>query len=1530
MSWNQRTQSLDLLGLDPPFAEAGETVEANTLNMLGGSPFADPLGGKTEWHEASGPAADFEHETKPSHSFKDCTNAQKALLIDATDRALTAVRRAASFVGSAHGRPDRMKPATRQLLLRHFHTVRRDDLRHILTRYMRIAKSIEEGISFEGEKQCQATPSGRVCGYANMTQLFGGFGKVHICFDSRAGHCDFTSFSPDQQEAVVIHEVAHRYVGIDDKAYLHEPKYATLTPKQALDNADSYAFFAVEGSTVLKESVDLEGGFPTEETEASELEYEVSYPAYEPEDESWPQEPQDEDPEASVERCAPDEHFEEPEELSEAPAWAGSADQVAFRSSVLAEHIARSTKRHKGKVLRDLRDDELAKIPGTNVRTKAATAQAAGRLLAAARAALAQAKAAGDADALRTRDISVGSGYRDSAHQRGNWLKYFPGYYNRTRAQRERLPGGPHSGAAVDYMLKTGKDGFGLGSRIAAPGFSNHQNGIAIDFIQDRSSQPVAISTAKANRERWSKTWFFKWLQENAAIYDFEPYEKEEWHWEYKPKKPAAREAEFEWEAAGRTADSPKQFLGGSLWTYRSRACGADVAVFVPPAASGRSKVDLMLYVHGLLSPCGAPKVMPEGLISAAPFKLGQLMVDSGRPMVLVVPRFQPGNDKTWSAHNLHRPDKLNALFAEVIDEAGRRLGRNPVQIDQLVIAGHSRAYGVLYPLARSHASPALATGALSRLSKVWVLDATYGTPPMAAFDALVAARPGVGVDVIYRSSSPTDKFGGRSRSGAVALRPVGARSASHCAVPGKLMPTLIGELPAQRAEEAEMALAYEDERELDADLPRETLDWLDMEADAQEASWESLNETETFEWEGLRTERHDDEEAWASEAVDTEAFESPPGATLRRGSSGPAVAALQQSLMQLGHSPGTVDGKFGANTDRAVRAFQAKSGLTADGVVGSATRAAIAAALSSGKLPARPPAPVTPPAPTVSTQDVDEFATRLGAEWSKRKGGKPSADEKRQELLRDHEDTLKGARLRFGTRYPEDAIRRAWMASREDQMRFDTELSGTRLADFNPPATRVGLISDALIPGSEKAPVAPIMVRFVNELRRRYGATVTAKTYRGHGGNTFRDRGYSLDIYINGQDSRGFYPRDAALRLLRAVNEAAAAMPARWRIIYNDFAVADAMNRETGRRNVIFVGQVRRDKTKGVMGLNWHGPHPLILHFHLDLVPQSGAEGESWSEDFSESEHDEVQCACDGEAPSDETIALEGLLETEAGGVTALADRLKGVAEFMFGPNLARGDGGDGVRSLQRALAVLGASLDADGTFGAQTERAVRDFQARSGMEVDGIVGPATKTAIGAALGGHPTPSPAQIPSPPPSPSTPPRRSGKKLTPKQFVAAFGAMARASEAKNRVPALVTLGQAALESGWGASAPRFNFFGIKAKATDPESTRQLLRTKEVFPTADKKFPNTISITPRPDGRYTYVIDAWFRAYPDAAAAFNDHGEFLVRNKRYSKAFTVLHDPYAFAAEVARAGYATDPSYERILTQVMRMIEAAGEP
>ena len=59
----------------------------------------------------------------------------------------------------------------------------------------------------------------------------------------------------------------------------------------------------------------------------------------------------------------------------------------------------------------------------------------------------------------------------------------------------------------------------------------------------------------------------------------------------------------------------------------------------------------------------------------------------------------------------------------------------------------------------------------------------------------------------------------------------------------------------------------------------------------------------------------------------------------------------------------------------------------------------------------------------------------------------------------------------------------------------------------------------------------------------------------------------------------RGFCPREQAIKFLRAVHEVAAAVGAEWRVIYNDFSVASVVNQAIGKRHVIFVGTVRRDK---------------------------------------------------------------------------------------------------------------------------------------------------------------------------------------------------------------------------------------------------------------------------------------------------------------------------------------------------------------
>jgi hypothetical protein len=70
--------------------------------------------------------------------------------------------------------------------------------------------------------------------------------------------------------------------------------------------------------------------------------------------------------------------------------------------------------------------------------------------------------------------------------------------------------------------------------------------------------------------------------------------------------------------------------------------------------------------------------------------------------------------------------------------------------------------------------------------------------------------------------------------------------------------------------------------------------------------------------------------------------------ALLAEGSIGEAVRDLQQNLSALGY-PLVVDGIFGKETEKAMRAFQRDHGLGADGIAGPRTLAAIGEALPFG-----------------------------------------------------------------------------------------------------------------------------------------------------------------------------------------------------------------------------------------------------------------------------------------------------------------------------------------------------------------------------------------------------------------------------------------------------------------------------------------------------------------------------------------------------------------------------------------------------
>jgi len=121
------------------------------------------------------------------------------------------------------------------------------------------------------------------------------------------------------------------------------------------------------------------------------------------------------------------------------------------------------------------------------------------------------------------------------------------------------------------------------------------------------------------------------------------------------------------------------------------------------------------------------------------------------------------------------------------------------------------------------------------------------------------------------------------------------------------------------------------------------------------------------------------------------------------------------------------------------------------------------------------------------------------------------------------------------------------------------------------------------------------------------------------------------------------------------------------------------------------------------------------------------------------------------------------------------------------------------------------------------------------------------------------------------------------------------------------PELVSA-HAALESGWGQRPLRnadgsssHNLFGIKAGASWHGDVAQSATTEYVGGAAIK-------------------TSAKFRAYPDQASAFRDYAQMLIDNPRFHAALGAGNNAQAFAAGLAKGGYATDPAYAAKLARL----------
>ena len=108
---------------------------------------------------------------------------------------------------------------------------------------------------------------------------------------------------------------------------------------------------------------------------------------------------------------------------------------------------------------------------------------------------------------------------------------------------------------------------------------------------------------------------------------------------------------------------------------------------------------------------------------------------------------------------------------------------------------------------------------------------------------------------------------------------------------------------------------------------------------------------------------------------------------TLKKGASGAEVRKLQQRLKDLGYLKGSVDGDFGDATETAVKNFQQQHGLTVDGKAGSRTLSALYSS-SAKRAPsvtntARPTA--TPTARATATPNLStDYYLQVGSSGSR------------------------------------------------------------------------------------------------------------------------------------------------------------------------------------------------------------------------------------------------------------------------------------------------------------------------------------------------------------------------------------------------------------------------------------------------------------------------------------------------------------------------------------------------------------------
>ncbi len=449
-------------------------------------------------------------------------------------------------------------------------------------------------------------------------------------------------------------------------------------------------------------------------------------------------------------------------------------------------------------------------------------------------------------------------------------------------------------------------------------------------------------------------------------------------------------------------------------------------------------------------------------------------------------------------------------------------------------------------------------------------------------------------------------------------------------------------------------------------------------------------------------------------------------GLTVRSGDKGVIVRTIQSKLQEKGYYTGAVSGTYDSKTVTAVKAFQKKNGLTADGICGEDTQALLfGKGLSSSATASPTPTaePTLPPAMEKPTTTV-------------RSGSRGNDAKLVQQRLIDLKYLTGKADGVFGSK----SVAALKAFQKKNNLTADGVAgSGTNevlfsylalAADYQPIATPVV--------SAPTATPTPEAITKDNVVLIKQGVTGAAVL-------RLQSRLQELGYYTSAKDSRCKADDVAAIRAFQKQNGLTVDGVAGYDtqvLLYSDNAIMDD-GRLAGSLNVAY-----ETLKKGMKGDAVKSMQQRLIDLGYLSGTADGVFGTDTAEAvyYFQKNNGLVRDSIAGENTLLKLFSTSAVANSTASSTPAVTTPPATITSSL----LKKGDSNASVKAMQQTLISLGyLSGTADGVFGNLTYKAVKEFQKANALSADGVAGSQTIAALNSAIAGSPESAPSVTDSP-------------------------------------------------------------------------------------------------------------------------------------------------------------------------------------